>query len=641
MQKELRNILGPEGPLALAWKDYEPRAGQLAMAMEVARAFQEDDFCLIEAGTGTGKTLAYLLPALMSGKKTIVSTGLKNLQDQIFEKDIPFIRKYFGDNFRAARLKGRENYLCPYYLKKALAQQSLFPDTDKAALHKVAEEAPKTNYGDRAEFPWLEENQALWAEVSAPAERCLGQRCPEFGNCFLWKARREAAAADLVLVNHHLFMADLALKAGGFGEVLPDWEAAVFDEAHLLEEAATSYFGRSVSTHSLAALKRDLERGLAGISLTSYAGLAPLLEVFGRRADGLSMNFVRRPGEKELWLDDDPESGPLQNFLLEFHHDAQALAENLKPLVRDHEDLSPLLARVFEASANLNFLAAGSDREYVYQAERQGRRLTISAFPIRVTRQLRDGLINLGRTMVFTSATLSTGSDFEYFKERIGLLPEVQGLAIESPFDYQGRTLTYLPENLPLPSDPRFPQAMAEEVERLVTLSRGRALILFTSYKNMNFVADYLRGRIQWPLLVQGEMGRAAILDEFKNKVSSILLATHSFWQGVDVPGESLSALIVEKLPFPRPDRPLVNARSRLLDSEGRDSFMEYYLPEASLTLKQGLGRLMRSSRDCGLLAVLDIRLAKKGYGKKIIKTLPPSRRTADIKAVAEFLKTV
>jgi len=609
------------------------------MALEVARAFQETDFALIEAGTGTGKTLAYLLPALMSGKKTIVSTGLKNLQDQIFDKDLPFIREYFGDNFRAARLKGRENYLCLFFLKKTLAQGALFEAPDKILLKEVADWAPQTRHGDRAEFPFLPEGGQLWSEISAPADRCLGQRCPDFGDCFLWRARREAAAADLVLVNHHLFMADLAVRAAGFGEVLPNWDAAVFDEAHLLEEAATSYFGRTLSSVALLGLKKELERAIIQINMTTGARLQPLIEVFARQAEALSLSFYRQPGEWELGLDHDREIGPLRDYLLNFHHDTLALAESLKAPARENDQLATLLARVSEAAGTMLFLAEGSNREYVYQAERQGRRLTLSAFPIKVSRQLSEWLLSTGRTLIFTSATLSAGGDFSYFKERLGLWPEIKGLTIESPFDYQNRTLTYLPLTLPLPSAPNFPEAASAEIEKLLDLSRGRALVLFTSHRNMNFVAEQLRPRSKWPLLRQGEMGRAAILEEFKRQTSSVLLATHSFWQGVDVPGESLSAVIIEKLPFPRPDRPLIRARSRLLEEEGRDPFMEYYLPEAALTLKQGLGRLMRQSLDQGLLAVLDVRLSKKGYGKKLLRTLPPGQQTSDLAEVADFFK--
>ncbi len=639
METLLRRALGPDGPLARAFPGYESRPGQLAMALAVARAFEEDDFCLVEAGTGTGKTLAYLLPALISGKKTVVSTGLKNLQDQIFEKDLPFIREFFGDNFRAARLKGRENYLCRFFLKKALAQGALFEDDDLAVLREVERWAPETRHGDRSEFPFVPETGPLWGEVSAPADRCLGQRCPDFVDCYLWRARREAAAADLVLVNHHLFMADLAVRAGGFGEVLPDWEAAVFDEAHLLEEAATSYFGRTLSSLALSGLRRDLERTLTSLNLTTGARIIPLAEVFGRQAEALGARFYRRPGEWELWGEGDPESGPLRDYLLNLHHDALALAESLKAPAKENDDLAPVLSRVQETASTALFLAEASDREYVYQVERQARRLTLSALPIKVSRQLSQGLFSTGLTLVFTSATLSSGGDFSFFKDRLGLWPEVQGLAIDSPFDYQNRTLAYIPRTLPQPSEPAFPEAVAAEVETLINLTRGRALVLFTSHRSLEFVAARLRGRVQWPILVQGEMGRAAILEEFKRRISSVLLATHSFWQGVDVPGESLSAVIVEKLPFPRPDRPLGRARSRLMEEDGRDPFMEYYIPEAALTLKQGLGRLMRRAGDRGLLAVLDVRLLKKGYGKKLLKTLPPSRLTSDLAEVAAFFQ--
>ncbi len=631
--------MGPEGPLARDWPGYEPRPGQLAMALEVARAFRENDFALVEAGTGTGKTLAYLLPALLSGRKTVVSTGLKNLQDQIFDKDIPFIRRIFGDGFRAARLKGRENYLCPHFLKKTVAQAPLWADEDRDRLDHLARLSVETSSGDRAELP-LPDDWLLWSEVSAPTDRCLGQRCPDISSCFLWKARREAAAADLVLVNHHLFMADLALRRGGFGEVLPDWEAAVFDEAHLLEAAATSYFGRSLSSSALLALSRDLTRAVARLSTPGAARLQPLADIFGRQAEALASSFYRQPEEREMG-DEDPEAGPVRDFLFNWYHDAQALAENLKAPAKEDEDLAPLLSRLSEAAGQMLFLAEAGDAGYVYQAERQGRRLTLSALPIKVSRQLAEGLLNSGRPLIFTSATLTSGGDFTYFKERIGLWPEVEGLVIESPFDYQGRTLAYIPPQFPLPTAPGFQVAVAEEVERLLDLSRGRALVLFTSHRSLTFCASRLRERSQWPILMQGEKSRAALLEEFREQTSSVLLATHSFWQGVDVPGESLSAVIIEKLPFPRPDRPLVRARSRQMEEEGRDSFMEYYLPEAALTLKQGLGRLMRGSRDQGLMAILDARLVKKGYGRKLIRSLPPARRAETLAEVADFMKNV
>jgi ATP-dependent DNA helicase DinG len=632
MEQILADLLGPEGRLAKLWPDFEPRPGQLAMALEVGRAFREDDFALVEAGTGTGKTLAYLLPALLSGKKTVVSTGLKNLQDQIFEKDLPFIRRFFGEGFRSARLKGRENYLCLYFLKRALAQASLWPTAQADELKQVAAAASEAAYGDRADFKFLPENSTLWADISAPAERCQGQRCQEFKDCFLWRARREAAAADLVLVNHHLFMADLAVRAGGFGEVLPSWEAAVFDEAHLLEEAATSYFGREISTGALAALARDLER-------TADGPIKPLAEIFSRQAEALGQSFCRENGEKELWAESDPENGPLRDFLINFHHDALTLAHLFK--AREETGPSALAARLETVAADLLFIGEAADREFVYQAERQGRRLTLAALPLKVSRHLAETLFNTGRTMVFTSATMSAGGDFNYFKDRLGLWPEIGGLVVDSPFDYPGRTLAYIPRHLPDPRADDFPKTMTDEVEKLLTLSRGRALVLFTSYKNMAYAADRLSGRLPWPLLVQGQMGRSAILDEFSRRTDSVLLATHSFWQGVDVPGESLSAVIIEKLPFPRPDRPLVKARADLLSEEGRRPFWDYFIPAAALTLKQGLGRLLRRGQDQGLLAILDSRLLKTNYGPKLLKTLPPAPLTSNLSDVAAFFKNI
>ena len=638
MYQELEYYLGAEGPLAEAWPGYETRPGQITMAQEVARAFQEDDIALIEAGTGTGKTLAYILPALLSGKKTVVSTGLKNLQDQIFDKDIPFIQKYFGDNFRVALLKGRENYLCRRLLKAATAQRVLFSQKEEELLDEIQKWVMKTLTGDRAELK--NEGGLLWAELSSPSDKCQGQRCQYFDECFLWQARRKAAAADLVLVNHHLFMADLAVRQGGFGEVIPEWEAAIFDEAHLLEEAATSYFSRSISSLGLKALRRDIEALAHHKAFQGLSGLNQLVQIFARQTDAFNL-FYQNITELELWQDKDPEAGPLNDFLLNFYHDSLALALKIKEAAQKDEDLLALNRRLFEYAENLLFLAEASDRNYVYQAERQKQRLTLAALPINVSAPLSELLINSGRTLVFTSATIATGRNFDYFKERLGLWPETEGLSVESPFNYANQTITYLPKHLPSPKEESFLEKISLEIEKILEITQGRSLVLFTSYRSLDYVAQKLRAKVGWPVLVQGEMNRPDILACFTKDIHASLMATHSFWQGVDVPGQSLSAVIIEKLPFPRPDRPLIKARSLALEEEGRDSFLEYFIPEAALTLKQGLGRLMRKADDAGLLAILDGRLTKTGYGKKLLKILPPSPQTTDLTAVAEFFHKI
>ena len=432
-------------------------------------------------------------------------------------------------------------------------------------------------------------------------------------------------------------MADLALRKQGFGEVLPDWEAAIFDEAHLVPDAATSYFGKTITSTSLSILWRDLERASFNLNLTLSARLKPLITIFGRQAEALSSSFYRHIQEQELWQENDPEALPLRDFLNNLHHDTLALAESIKAPAKDDEDLSSIYIRLIEAAQTMLFVAEGTDHHYVYQAERNNRHLTLSALPIKVSRQLSEGLLSLGRPLIFTSATLSSSNDFSYFKNQMGLWPEVDGQSIESPFDYKNRTLTYIPQSFPLPTSADFTAAVSQEVERLTDLTRGRALVLFTSHRSLNITAAYLREKSKWPLLVQGEKSRSTLLENFREDTHSILLATHSFWQGVDVPGESLSAVIIEKLPFPRPDRPLVKARSRLMEEEGEDSFMGYYIPEVALSLKQGLGRLMRTEQDQGLLAILDIRLLKKGYGKKILKSMPPSPITSNLDDVAAF----
>ncbi|MEW5724747.1 MAG: ATP-dependent DNA helicase [Thermodesulfobacteriota bacterium] len=607
------------------------------MAEEVARALAESDTALVEAGTGTGKTMAYLVPALQAGYKTVISTGTKNLQEQIFFKDIPFIRRRLGTDFKAAYLKGRENYLC-LHLYKAFLREPTFPVPHEAVyLDALQKWAASTKTGDRAELTGFPEEFLTWSDLSAPGDRCLGSKCPEYGDCFLWKARRQAAAADVVVVNHHLFMADLSVRAGGYGEVIPDYEAVVFDEAHHLEEVATQHFGLAVSSWRLARLKRDAERAV-GRAGRMKPDILRALTALGHLADRLARDFFPRGEEIELWAGDHPEMERLRDFGWELAAVLDGLAAGLESTAEGDEEIEGLAGRTRDLGHDLRFiLNEEADRRFVYWAERRGRGLFLRASPIDVAPFLAESLFGRGLPLVFTSATLTAGGSFDYFRQRLGLPPEVEGLSVESPFDYQRQSLLYVPRRLPAPGRPEHPPALAAEIRRLLELSRGRAFVLFTSYRNLNYVAEKLAPTLPWPCLVQGQAPRHALLEEFKRDVDSVLLATHSFWQGVDVPGESLSAVIIDKLPFPRPDRPLVRARADRLKEEGLDPFYGYSVPEAVITLKQGLGRLIRTKTDRGLLAVLDSRLLTRGYGRKFLESLPPSRLTHDLEEVARF----
>jgi ATP-dependent DNA helicase DinG len=621
----LEDIIGPNGRLSGVWPEYEHRPGQLEMATAAAWAFAQDDVVLVEAGTGTGKTLAYLLPALLSQKKTIISTGTKNLQEQIFHKDIPFIRDRLGADVRAAYLKGRENYLCLYYYQAFIREPFFTVPEEALYFDRLREWAQTTETGDRAELIDFPEEFLAWTDLSAPHDRCLGSKCPQYQDCFLQKARRKAAASQLVVVNHHLFMADLSVRSRGHSEVIPDYEAVVFDEAHQLEDVATQYFGLSVSTWRLQRLRRDVERGLAQAGRLKPVMVQTLMAV-GHQTDALA-RLAPQAEEIALWGEDDSLT-ELRRAARRVEELLGGLTARLEEAASEDDELESLANRALAVTEELGQIIEADDSDFVYWSESRGRGVFLRASPIDVAPFLQDHLYARALPLVFTSATLATGGSFDYFKERMGLLEEIEGQIVDSPFDYAGNTLLYVPKKFPTPNNPRYLERLTDEVERLLKISQGRAFVLFTSYRNMNHVSQAIRDRLPWPCLVQGEAPRTALLDRFRQDIHSVLLATHSFWQGVDVPGESLSAVIIDKLPFPRPDRPLIQARSQRIKEQGQDPFLSYSVPDAIITLKQGLGRLIRSNTDRGILAVLDVRLISKGYGKKFIKSLPPSPLT-------------
>jgi len=634
------NLLGPEGPLASSWADYEYRLSQIDMAEKVNHAFEEDDIVLIEAGTGTGKTLAYLLPALLSKRKTVVSTGTKNLQEQIFDKDIPFVRRHLGRGFKAACLKGRENYLCLYRYKSFIREPGFILAGETVFFDTLRRWAETTLTGDRAELADLPDEFLTWSDLSAPGDRCLGGKCPDFKECFLQKARRNAAAADLVVVNHHLFMADLAVRGKGYGEVIPSYEAVIFDEAHQLEEVATQYFGLSVSSWRLAELNRDASRALLRAKKMT-AGLNKALTLIKHQADSLARNFFPREGEFELWTEDDPVMDRLRRFGAEVVVGLDNIASRIEAAAKQDEELEALALRARNISSELSFITDGRDSGYVYWAERRPAGVFLRASPIEVGPFLQEKLYARGLPLVFTSATLAAEKSFNYFKERLGILPEAEGFILDSPFDFHHQALFYVPRNMPSPLSDQFLDALTSEIEQLLNLSRGRAFVLFTSYRNLNYVAERLPERLTWSCLIQGQAPRSVLLNRFREETDSVLLATQSFWQGVDVPGESLSAVIIDKLPFSPPERPLVKARMEKLRQEGFDPFINYQVPEAIITLKQGLGRLIRTRTDHGLLAVLDTRIVTRHYGKKFLGSLPPSPLIRNQNQISDFFESI
>ncbi len=621
--------LGPQSPLAGELAGFQTRPGQVDMARAVARTLRQGVPLLVEAGTGTGKTLAYLVPALLSGLKVVISTGTRTLQDQIDRKELPLLARTLDRGLRWAVLKGRTNYLCRRRFEAFQDQPELKLPGASSGLALVRDWARETGSGDLDEVRGRGLSPELTAEITANSEQCLGGRCPRREECFLMEARRRAAEAQVVVVNHHLFLADLTLRAQGHGEVLPRYQAVIFDEAHLVAEVATQVFGVSVSQARLKTLLRDLDLEAPGggeeraqvVARVDAAGKRLFAKL--RRLAGPAASLGLEPGHLEALS---PVGAALAEAL-------EALAASLGP----GEVEETLAARATGLAQDLAAVAQPVPGHTVawVQAGRRGVSLNLS--PVEVGPHLEAALYQENSRLVFTSATLAPVGDLEPTRVRLGLGPDTVKLVVASPFDPAEQALLYVPPAMPAPNQRDFPQAVAREVEELLALSRGRAFVLFTSHRNLEAVSGLLRERLPYTCLVQGEAPRMKLLQRFREQSPSVLFATASFWQGVDMPGEELSAVIVDKLPFAPPDDPLVAARMQRLEEEGQSGFAHLMLPEAVLSLKQGLGRLLRTPQDRGLLAVLDIRMVTKAYGKVFQKALAPVRLTRSKEEVAAF----
>jgi len=642
------DVLGPGGLLARALPGYEPRPSQLAMAERVGDALATRRPLLVEAGTGTGKTLAYLVPAILSGMKVVISTGTKNLQEQIFRKDVPLLRAEMPQPFTAACMKGISNYLCLRRFKEHSARESAMGRSignSDSTLEAIMLWARSTDGGDRAELPELADDSPLWREVSATQETRLGTRCPHYEDCFVTRARRRAQAADLVIVNHHLFFADLALRTlWPQAQLLPAYEAVIFDEAHQLEDVVTDYFGIGVSTLRVQALVRDLGRAITADQAPSRMADA------GAHTDkrGLALFDALRsrlgPGERAVvtaatWQGE-PElaAHALDTALEELSAGLQA-ADGRQ--LSDGGDQKEALARRAQAIRDdLALLVEGAQkisRRHVFWAEQRGRTVLLHASPIDVADIVREKLLGQVEAVIFTSATLTAGGSFEFVRGRLGL-ESAQEARLSSPFDFARQALLYLPRDLPEPSEEGFAQAAADRMQALVEITDGRAFLLFTSHRQLKRVHALLAPRLRQRVLLQGERPKHLLVEEFRREVGSVLFATASFWEGVDVAGEALSLVVIDKLPFQPPDDPLVAARAQRLQDEGQDPFQAYHVPRAALSLAQGFGRLIRHRDDRGIVALLDRRASTRGYGKKVLAGLPPEcPRTASIEQVRAF----
>jgi ATP-dependent DNA helicase DinG len=672
--------------LARSHPAYEFRRGQLQMAQAVEEALEEKRHLIVEAGTGTGKTLAYLLPVIRSGKRVIISTGTKNLQEQLYFKDVPFLeRALFGNptsegaaavfetwdssaapkpNHEGARrlsvcyMKGRNNYLCRKKLYDLTDQPVLSGLEEIEHYQAIAAWEKTTHSGDRAELAELPEASALWHKLDARADTCLGQKCKEYDRCFITEMRRRAAESDIIIVNHHLFFADLAIKLEAEGApdagVLPECGAVIFDEAHELEEVAGSYFGISVSNFRMDELARDTENLLHREKLYTpqmsgaiqalrersqlFFSLLPAQE--GRFAFDTRREFLEENGDEFIAL----------------NHALSRLGAEFEQMPQKPDEVFTLARRAQQLQVQLSFVMENEDPNTVFWIERRGGRgmagarrrssddkgasgrtnVFLQATPIEVGSILRECLWSKLETAVLTSATLAVGGGFSYIRQRLGL-EHARELIVPSHFDYESQAILYVPPTLPDPRTPQFAAEAAGVIRRLLEITRGRAFVLFTSYAQMNDIYDRLLGILEFPMLKQGDAPKSALLEEFRITPNAVLFGTSSFWQGVDVQGEQLSCVIIDRLPFAVPSDPIVAARVKAIDRAGGNAFSDYQVPSAVITLKQGFGRLIRSLHDRGLLALLDNRILKKSYGRAFVESLPNYTKTTDLLKVEEF----
>ncbi len=640
LAERVARVFAEGGPLARALPEFESRPGQLAMAIAVAEVLERGGTLLVEAGTGTGKTLAYLVPAVLSGRRVLVSTGTKTLQDQIFYKDLPLLAAALQMPIRATYMKGRANYLCLHRFD-ALRGKADF-DRELGPYGPVIEHwAVETQTGDRAELADLPEDFPIWHDLSAASEHCLGTTCPRYEECFVTRMRREAAASDLIIVNHHLLCADAAVRQSAYGEVIPACRVLILDEAHQLEDAATQYFGVSVSNYRLDALVRDGLR-LLGSRLLAEGDEARAvlgwLERIGERSRHLfAVVEPLAPPEDRIRLTR-ATLAPFTDLGFALVDDLAALQGAVDLLADAPEEWRALGRRAGELAAELTFVWQAADADYVYFLERRQRGVFLRAAPIEVAPIVRTLLLDRAEATVLTSATLAVDGSFEYVKARLGIR-EACELKLPSEYDFRHQAILYLPKGLPDPRSPAFGAAAAREILELLRRSEGRAFVLFTSYARLREVEGLLAGVLDYPLLVQGSAPRSALLRQFRDTPHAVLLATTSFWQGVDVAGEALSCVIIDKLPFAVPGDPIVAARIEALASRGADPFLDYQVPLAILLLRQGLGRLIRHRRDRGVLAILDPRIRTKPYGRRFLAALPPAPVTEALEDVEQFFR--
>ncbi|QWT20477.1 ATP-dependent DNA helicase [Bacillus sp. NP157] len=625
-------ILGAEGPFAREVPGFAPREAQQRMASAVADAIDQRELLIAEAGTGTGKTFAYLVPALASGRKVIVSTGTKALQDQLFFRDLPRVHHVLGSRAKTSLLKGRANYLCLHRLDQAVREGN--PDRQLATqLSAIRAWSARTRRGDRMEMIDIPEDSPVWPRVTSTPENCLGSECPFFDDCHVVKARREAMEADVVVVNHHLLLADLALKQEGFGEILPGADAFILDEAHQIPELAGQFFSQSVGSRQLVDLGQDALAEAQGVTGATSQLLEPVEAV---------QDLVKR---LRLAMDPLPPKGPfgalerdsgVHDLLGELRDVVAAMSDLLAGLGERSRGLANVHERAQMLSLRLDRIAEEHSAADVRWYETWPRGFALHATPLDLASPLRAMRMATNAAWIHTSATLSIAGDFQHFARQLGIEDPVT-LNVESPFDYGRQALAYLPKDLPDPSARDHTDKVIAAIRPVLDASDGRAFLLFTSHRALRRAAELLEGRVPWPLFVQGTAPRHRLLEEFRLSGRGVLLGAASFWEGVDVAGEALSVVVIDKLPFAMPDDPVLQARLEALEEAGINPFMGWQVPTAVIALKQGAGRLIRDVHDHGVLVLCDPRLTTKGYGRLFLNSLPPMPRTRELGDVTAF----
>ena len=644
---EVERLFGTGGPLGPAVGGFRPRKSQTEMAKAIAQAITGQQTLIAEAGTGTGKTFAYLVPALLWGGKTIVSTGTKNLQDQLFSRDIPTVRKALQAPVSVALLKGRANYLCHYHLERTLANGRMTSREDVGYLREISRFLKMTQTGDKAELARVPETAPVWNLVTSTRENCVGQECQYYEDCFVMKARREAQQADVVVVNHHLFFADVALKDTGVAELLPSANTIIFDEAHQLPDTATLFFGESVSTSQVLELCRDvLAEGLS--HARDGANWGAVVSVVEKAARDLRLTFPQDIVRLSL-----PQIAPSSDFfpaLAKLKEELDGMLEVLEGQAQRAETLEQCRSRGIElAQAFKDWqydpkAKVPAGQEAVYWVEAFASSLQLHKTPLSIAQIFNNQREGVPRSWIFTSATLAVKNDFKHFAHQLGLYDE-PAMSWPSPFDYGAQGLLYVPQGLPDPNSMGYTDAVLDAALPVIEAAGGRTFLLCTTLRAVKRAAERLRDEfeqrgLKFPLFVQGARGRTELLDQFRKAGNGVLIGSQSFWEGVDVRGEALSLVIIDKLPFAPPDDPVLAARIEVMEKKGMNGFVHHTLPEAIINLKQGAGRLIRDEGDRGVLMLCDPRVISKPYGRRIWQSLPPFKRTREQAEVIEFFQT-